>query len=224
MCAVSEKSPLMNPVELIPAVLVQSEAEFREKVALIQPHLRTIQLDVMDGQFVNNTTWADAEVVATMELPLVLEAHLMVERPEEEVGKWINAGAARVFVHAESPGDVAGALEQLKAAEVEAGLAINPETTVASISDMLPLVDTVLVMGVTPGFSGQAFQPVAIEKVAELKRLRPELRVEVDGGVNMETAPALVAAGADGLIAASALYKAPDFAKAVEEFQKIFQR
>lgn len=214
----------MNPVELIPAVLVQSEAEFREKVALVQPYLRTIQLDVMDGAFVNNTTWADADVVATMELPLILEAHLMVEHPEEEVAKWIHAGAARVFVHAESPGDVAGALAQLKVADVEAGLAINPETTVASIMELLPQIDVVLVMGVTPGFSGQAFQPVAIEKVAELKRLRPELRVEVDGGVNMETAPALVAAGADGLIAASALYKASDFGKAVEEFQKVMVR
>lgn len=214
----------MNPVELIPAILVKSEDEFREKITLVQPFVRTIQLDVMDGQFVNNTTWADPGVVASMELPLLLEVHLMVQNPEAVVQTWMDAGAARIFVHAESTGNVAGALEALRDGEVEAGLAINPDTSVESVRELLSLSDVVLVMGVTPGFSGQEFQPVAIEKVRQLKQLNPEMRVEVDGGVNMETAPALVAAGADGLIAASALYKASDLGEAVAAFEKIFQR
>ncbi len=214
----------MNPVELIPAVLVKSEDEFREKITLVSPHVRTIQLDVMDGVFVNSTTWADPGVVASMELPLVLEVHLMVQNPEEVVQTWMDAGAARVFVHAESVGNVQGALEALREGGVEAGLAINPDTSVESVRELVALADVVLVMGVTPGYSGQEFQPVAIEKVSALKQLRPEMRVEVDGGVNMETAPALVAAGADGLIAASALYKAPDLAQAVADFEKIFAR
>ena len=111
-------------------------------------------------------------------------------------------------------------VEAMRAAGREGGLAINPDTPVAKIADLLPELDAVLVMGVMPGWSGQQFQSTVLGKVSELKRLRPGLRVEVDGGVTPAVAADLTALGCDGVIAASALFEAPDLKKAVADFEQ----
>lgn len=210
----------MRRAELIPSLLVQDEATFRARTALLEDVAQVVHIDVMDGIFVANSSWADPLVIRNMHLPFVIEVHLMVTHPERVVDDWIMAGARRVFVHVEAPGNPMAAVEALRAVGREGGLAINPETPVAGIADILAELDAVLVMGVKPGWSGQTFQSVALAKVAELKRLRPELRVEVDGGVTLPIAADLAALGCDGVVAAHALYDAPDFRKAVADFQK----
>ena len=173
----------MRRAELIPSLLVPDEATFRARTALLEDVAQVVHIDVMDGIFVANTAWADPAAIRNMHLPFVIEVHLMVTHPERVVDDWIMAGARRVFVHVEAPGNPLAAVEAMRAAGREGGLAINPETPVAQIADILAELDAVLVMGVKPGWSGQAFQSVALGKVAELKRLRPDLRVGVDGGV-----------------------------------------
>lgn len=214
----------MRHGELIPAILVQDVFGFRSRTQAVADLAQTVQVDVMDGRFVPTTSWADPAAIARMHLPFVLEAHLMVERPERVVDDWIMAGAHRVFAHVEAPGNPLAAVEAMRAVGREGGLAINPETPVSRIADILPELDAVLVMGVTPGWSGQAFQDVALAKVAELKRLRPALRVEVDGGVTPAIAADLAALGCDGVVAASALFGAPDLREAVEEFRRALTR
>ncbi len=220
MSAASGRSPPMKRAELIPAILARDEADFRAKAAAVADHVQTVQIDVMDGVFVGNTTWADPAAIRAMHLPFVLEAHLMVAYPERVVDDWIMAGARRVFVHLEAPGNPMAAVEAMRSAGREGGLAINPDTPVAKIADLLPELDAVLVMGVTPGWSGQQFQSTVLGKVSELKRLRPGLRVEVDGGVTPAVAADLTALGCDGVIAASALFEAPDLKKAVADFER----
>lgn len=195
--------------EIIPAMLVATEEEFEAKVARIGDLLETIQVDVMDGVFVPEKGWADPEAIRGMRLPYRIEAHLMVADPLAAAKEWIATGAERLIVHAEAEG-WQEAVRAVYDAGKKAGVAVNPETPVSAIAEVADILDTLLVMGVTPGRSGQQFQPVAIEKVREAHDLYPALRIEVDGGVGLANAGELAAAGASALVAASALWKSDD--------------
>ncbi len=213
----------MRRAELIPSLLVPDEATFRARIALLGDVAQVVHIDVMDGVFVGNTSWADPTVIRNMHLPFVIEVHLMVTHPERLVDDWIMAGARRVFVHVEAPGNPLAAVEALRAVGREGGLALNPDTPITRITDILPELDAVLVMGVAPGWSGQKFQSQVLGKVAEIKRLQPELRVEVDGGVTLQIAADLAALGCNGVVVASALYDAPDLKEAVAGFHTALQ-
>ncbi len=210
----------MNMAELIPAILVNTEDEFRRRVALVAPYVKTIQVDVMDGRFVRQHSWALPGAIARMHLRVALEAHLMVQDPEHVVDAWIAAGARRVVVHEEARGNLGFVIEKCHAAGREVGISLNPQTSVATINDFLDIIDAVLVMGVSPGRSGQKFEPVALEKVRELQRRKPKMFIEVDGGVHRENDLVLVAAGADGLVVGSAIFDAPKPEVALKGFLK----
>ncbi len=194
-------------VKIVPAVLAESELEFKEKLDRVRPLGTMVQIDICDGSFVDNTTWAPPERMEELLAGLPFEAHLMVANPEHAVGVWLAAGAARVFFHIE-------ATERedliLDAAEADGnggkvGVAINPDTPISRLTHIIDKLRFVLVMGVTPGHGGQKLQEIAADKVAALKRLRPSLIVSVDGGVNADSAAMLVRAGADILVVGSAL-------------------
>ena len=204
--------------ELIPAILVNTEDEFRRRVALVAPHVKTIQIDVMDGRFVPQTSWADPAAIAKMHLSVAIEVHLMVQNPEMVVDDWIRAGAKRIIVHEEARGNFGLVVEKCHAARREVGISPNPETPVETILGFLDIIDAVLVMGVHPGKSGQKFQPVAFSKIRELQRRKPKLFIEADGGVNRENDLVLVAAGADGLVVGSAIFDAPRPEIALKQF------
>lgn len=193
-------------VRIIPAILAKSKEEFVSKVKAVQSFAKEIQLDIMDGKFVPNTTWGEPEEIKKMSLPS-FEVHLMVQNPEGEIKKWADAGAKRIIAHVEALTDPSSFIDSVKKSGCEAGIAINPDTPVAAISDFLPELDAVLVMGVTPGFSGQEFNQIAIENIAEIRKLDQNISIEVDGGVGEENARELARAGADGLVAASAIFK-----------------
>jgi len=195
--------------ELIPAILVQTEDEFRKRVALVAPLVKTIQVDVMDGRFVPQTSWALPGAIARMHLAVAIEAHLMVQYPERVVDQWIAAGARRIIIHFEARGNLGFVIEKCHAAGREVGISINPQTSAGTIVDFLDIIDAVLVMGVAPGRSGQKFQPIALEKIKDIQRRKPKMFIEIDGGVNRENDLVLVAAGADGLVVGSALFDAP---------------
>lgn len=202
---------------IIPAILAKSREEFEEKIKKITPHADIIQIDVMDGAFVPNATWTDAKVIKDMRLPMQFEAHLMVENPEVgAIEEWANAGAFRIIFHLEATKKAAECLRQIKKFHLEAGIAINPKTPVLKIKNLLPKIDYVLVMGVTPGFSGQKFQSVAIQKIKQIRKLAPHIEIGVDGGVDKAIAKKLYAAGADNLNAASAIFKSKNIAKAIK--------
>jgi len=203
-------------VEIIPAILAKDEKELRRKVESVTDLCETIQIDVMDGVFVDNVTWNEPERLQKMPLPMEFEVHLMVKDPLERFDAWSLAGCSRVLIHAESVEDLAEALRQAKSYGMEAGISLNPETPISAIESAIPEADAVQVMGVHPGWMGQAFQEVALEKVRELREKFPELMIEVDGGVSVGIARKLAEAGADRLVSGSAVFNSGAPAKALD--------
>lgn len=203
-------------VEIIPAILAKDEKELRRKVESVTDLCETIQIDVMDGKFVDNLTWNEPERLQKMPLAIDFEVHLMVQDPLERFDAWSLAGCRRVLIHAETVEDLAEALKQAKSYGMEAGISLNPETPVSAIEKAIPEADVVQVMGVHPGWMGQAFQDAALEKVRELREKFPELMIEVDGGVTVGIARQLAEAGADRLVSGSAVFNSGAPAKSLD--------
>jgi ribulose-phosphate 3-epimerase len=170
-----------------------------------------VHVDVMDGHFVPNLTLGPAVVASLRKATkLPLDVHLMIENPEEFIPAFADAGADWISVHQESTPHLHRALELVCTRGVQAGAVINPATPVETLSEVLDIVDFVLVMSVNPGFGGQKFIPGSLRKIQKLAGLRmqhnPRLLIEVDGGVAVETAGPIVRAGADVLVSGNAVF------------------
>lgn len=173
-----------------------------------------IHIDVMDGHFVPNLTMGPFIVAAAKRgTDLPLDVHLMVEKPENLIEAYAKAGASRLTVHVETCPHLHRTLEDIKALGCEAGVTLNPGTPAASIFQVLPYVDLVLVMSVDPGYSGGTYIPEMVGKVAEIRkeldRIDSPAWLEVDGGITSETLPEMKAAGATAFVAATAIFKHP---------------
>ncbi|WP_262316246.1 ribulose-phosphate 3-epimerase [Lacticaseibacillus parakribbianus] len=172
-----------------------------------------LHVDVMDGHFVSNLTFGPGMVAAIRPITnLPLDVHLMVDDPQRWIPQFAKAGADTLLVHAEATPHLYGALQAVQQAGCKPGVVVNPGTGLATIEEVLPLVGQVLVMTVNPGFGGQKFIPAMTAKVKALAALRQRLGlrfdIEVDGGISAVTAPAVLAAGADILVAGSFIYAA----------------
>jgi ribulose-phosphate 3-epimerase len=180
-----------------------------------------LHLDIMDGHFVPNITMGPVVVQAIRRCTgLFLDAHLMIQNPHLFLKDFAAAGADLLCVHPEACLHLHRTLEAIKEAGVRAGVALNPATPVGVLEYVLDRVDLVLVMSVNPGFAGQAFIPAVLPKIRELKGLREKrglgFEIQVDGGINEETAPLVVAAGADILVAGSAIFGSGDAVRAIK--------
>ena len=173
-----------------------------------------LHFDVMDGSFVPNISFGPEMCRRAATCGLPVDAHLMVVNPERHIEAFAEAGARIITVHAEATVHLHRALQQIRAAGCLAGVALNPATSHEALRYVLGDFDLALVMTVNPGFGGQKLIDACIDKVAAVRRMLDEagleVIVEVDGGVNLQTAPRLTAAGADMLVAGSALYGAKD--------------
>ncbi|WP_029076069.1 ribulose-phosphate 3-epimerase [Kaistia adipata] len=169
-----------------------------------------IHLDIMDGHFVPNITFGPPVVRSLRPLTdAVFDVHLMITPADPFIAEFAEAGADIITVHAEAGPHLHRSLQTIRNLGKKAGVALNPSTHENAIAYMLDMIDLVLVMSVNPGFGGQTFIPESIDKVARIKAMigaRP-IHIEVDGGVTPETAPGLIAAGADVLVAGSAVFK-----------------
>jgi ribulose-phosphate 3-epimerase len=179
-----------------------------ELAALAAAGNRIVHLDVMDGHFVPNLTYG-APVIASWRRAstAIFDAHLMMAEPARYLDDFLRAGCDTVTVHVEVLPDPMPLLRAIRDAGAKAGLAINPPTPVEHVLPFLGELDSVLVMSVMPGFGGQAFDPVALPKLARLRAEAPRLTLAVDGGITPETAPGVVAAGANHLVAGSAVFR-----------------
>jgi len=171
-----------------------------------------VHIDVMDGHFVPNITMGPFIVETCKRLTnLPLDVHLMIEAPERQIESFINAGADFISVHIEGNPNIHRTLQQINAAGVHAGIALNPGTPAASIQTVLPFVDFILAMTVNPGFSGQKFIPQVAGKIYEIRKmadeLNPTIKIQVDGGITSETLPVVKNAGAEIIVAATAIFK-----------------
>ena len=185
-----------------------------------------VHVDVMDGHFVPNLTFGPkmvADLRRATRLPL--DVHLMIERPEEWVARYAEAGATYVTVHVEAARDATTAVDAIRAAGARPGITLNPETDVSRLIPLVGQVDLMLVMSVHPGFGGQSFIPSALEKVrvlrAALDAAGSPAELEVDGGIKPDNAKAVADAGASVLVAGSAVYLDPDgVSAALAKFRK----
>jgi ribulose-phosphate 3-epimerase len=174
-----------------------------------------IHVDVMDGHFVPNITIGPLVVDAVRRYSnLPLDVHLMIESPERYLEAFVDSGADRVTVHVETCPHLHRTLQQIRELGALPGVALNPATPVTALQEIVPYVDLILVMTVNPGFGGQAFIPTSLEKIDATRTLlqsnsRADVHVQVDGGVGEATASAMVEAGANVLVAGSAVYGHP---------------
>jgi len=206
---------------MAPSILSADFTRLGEAVRMVEAAgADVVHVDVMDGHFVPNLTIGPPVVRALKRITaLPLDVHLMIDNADDTVAWYLDAGADMVSVHVEASRDLAGVLRSIRAAGAKAGVALNPATPVSSLASVIGDVDYVLVMSVVPGFGGQAFMPVALDKIAQiaamLRSAGSSAEIEVDGGIDETTAPLVCAAGARLLVAGNAIFGRPDPAAAL---------
>jgi len=180
-----------------------------------------LHVDVMDGHYVRNITIGPVVVEGMRRAAKIpLDVHLMITNPEQFAEDFCKAGADWLVCHVECPGDTGGALRIAQAMGAKTGIAINPETSTASAMALAPFVDMICVMSVHPGFSGQKFIPEVLQKIPALREaMRPGALIEIDGGVNVETARRAREAGVDVIVAGTHIFKAADMKAAVDSLR-----
>jgi ribulose-phosphate 3-epimerase len=194
-------------------VLSADFARLADEIAVVSSAgVNIVHLDVMDGHFVPNITIGPPVIAKLRKVSkLVFDAHLMISEPAKYAERFVEAGADHVTFHIEAAGNPQELIDKLHKLGRTAGICLNPETPVEAIEVIAPLCDMVLVMTVHPGFGGQEFMPEAAKKIAQIREIvGPDIRIEVDGGIDPHTAPTVVSYGADTLVAGNAIFAEPD--------------
>lgn len=211
---------MTRQIKIAPSILTADFSNLRAEIESIQD-AEWLHLDVMDGHFVPNLTFGP-KMVADLRKTTnqVLDAHLMIENPDKYIAEYAKAGAEYITIHQETLVHLHRGIYMIKELGVKAGVALNPATPVTVLEHILPDLDMVLIMSVNPGFGGQSFIKSSLDKIHWVRQRADELgladlEIQVDGGVNLETAPQVIAAGATVLVAGSAVINTPDRAKAI---------
>ncbi len=224
----SKIPPANGKIFIAPSILSANLWQLGEEIRRVEnAGADWLHVDVMDGHFVPNLSFGPAVVRSLKgKTSLPLDVHLMVEHPAQFIESFAQAGADLLTVHLEADDSVPQTLRQIHALGVKTGVSIKPDTDVAALKPVLGQVDLILVMSVYPGFGGQAFLPESPERIKQVRGLITESRrniwLEVDGGINAQTAKEVIAAGADVLVAGNAIFSATNPASALNQIRQAF--
>lgn len=217
---------MSNQIKIAPSILSADFSKMGEEVqSLEKSGADLVHCDVMDGVFVNNITFGIKMVEDLRKITtLPLDCHLMIVHPEKYVERFAKAGADSITVHYEAcQNNLKEVLTLIKNAGVKCGAVINPDTPVEKIQDVIPMCDMVLIMSVFPGFGGQKFIPEALDKLRQVKQIIEKcgkaIDLQIDGGVTAENIAQIKEAGANVIVAGSAVFKAPDRAKMIQNLK-----
>jgi ribulose-phosphate 3-epimerase len=213
----------MSKVLIAPSILAADFSRLGEEIHKVeQAGADWIHCDIMDGHFVDNISFGPAIVgFVRKQTDLPLDVHLMIEHADHFVPRFVDAGANSIIVHVESESnhDVGKTLQQIRDAKCRVGLTLNPETEFKLVEPFLNRVDMLLIMTVHPGFGGQKFRADQMKKLKRAKSLNDKIDIEVDGGINAETAKVAVQNGANVLVAGTSIFKTADYAKAIRDLR-----
>ncbi len=216
----------LNSKSLIaPSILSSDFSRLKEEIKAIEDAgADWVHVDVMDGHFVNNLTIGPPVISSIRRVTqLPLDVHLMIEKPEKSIEQFIRAGSDRITIHIEATNEAESILKKIRAEGKSPGITLRPQTSLDLIRPLLGLVDLVLVMTVNPGFGGQSFMSDQLEKIRELRawadKNNPELFIEVDGGINEETAKLCYQAGARVFVAGHAVFRSGNYKKAIDSLR-----
>jgi ribulose-phosphate 3-epimerase len=218
--------PKAGTVEVVPSILSADFARLADEIAVVESAgLNMVHLDVMDGHFVPNITIGPPVIAKLRKYSrLVFDAHLMISEPGKYAEAFAQAGSNHITFHIETANQPLKLINKLHELGCSAGICLNPETPVEAIEAVGPLCDMVLVMTVRPGFGGQEFMPEAAKKIGRVRDIvGPDIRIEVDGGIDPKTTPIVVSYGADTLVAGNAIFAKNDRIAAINAIQKAAQ-
>lgn len=213
-------------IEIAPSILSADFAHLAEQIQAVErAGASLMHVDVMDGRFVPNITIGLPVVKAISRATrLPIDAHLMIVEPGQYAEQFVKAGAQMVSIHIEADNHAHRTLSSIRAAGGQAGIAINPATSLSAIEEVLKFADYVLLMSVNPGFGGQKFIPESLEKLRRLRRMIDErglkTRIEIDGGIDADNIAEVAAAGAEIIVSGSAIFGAKDPGVALRELRE----
>jgi len=212
---------MSKKILIAPSILSADFGKLNLEIASIEPYADLIHCDVMDGCFVPNITFGN-EVIKDIKCKKPLDVHLMIAEPEKHVEAFAkcNEKVEMISFHLEATRQAELTINRIKAFGLKAGIALKPKTRAEKIFPFLPCIDFVLVMAVEPGFGGQKFMQEMLPKIRAIRQKAPELDIEVDGGINAETAKLAVQAGANILVAGSYIFGAKDREKALANIKQ----